>query len=159
MAGELSFGCFGDRLVELHVIIIKEFLAGLDVARCVNEDAVVFLHRFAVWIAGMIDPAGVVTADFWIYYVAVFQAKVESVWIVGVVRRGFPGNAFACVFDNACAFWNELRGVDAPAVHSGLPNLDLHGSLSSSCFLRHTRARNYLLAPVASVSPIPLWRR
>ena len=79
MAGEPFLGCFGDRLVELHVIIIKEFLADLDVAHCINEDTVVFLDRFAVWLAGMIDPARVVTANFWIDYIAVFQAKVESV--------------------------------------------------------------------------------
>ena len=145
MAGELSLGCFGDRLVELHVIIIKEFLAGLDVAHCINEDAVVFLHRFAVWIAGMIDPARVVTANFWIDYIAVFQSEVESVWIVGIIRRGFPGDAFARVLDDARAFRYGLRGVNTPAVHTGLANFDLHGSLPSSCFLRHTRARSHLL--------------
>ena len=85
MAGELLFGRFGDGFVEFHVIIIKEFLAGLDVAQCVNEDSVVFLDRFAVWIAGMIDPARVVTANFRIDYFAVFQSEVESVRIVVVV--------------------------------------------------------------------------
>ena len=104
MARELLLGRFGDRFVELHVIIIKEFLAGLDVAYCINKDAVVFLDRFAVWIAGMIDPARVVTANFWIDYLAVFQTEVESVWIVDVVGSGFPGDAFACVFDDARAF-------------------------------------------------------
>src|SRR5262249_19135926 len=81
-----------------------------------------------------------------INYVAVFHAEVESVWIVGIIRRGFPGDAFACVLDDACAFGNELRGVNAPAVHAGLPNLDLDGSLPSSCFLCHTRARNHLFS-------------
>src|SRR5206468_5736967 len=111
---------------------------GLDVAHGVNKDAVVFLHRFAVWIAGMIDPARVVTANFWIDNIAVFQTEVESVWIVVVVRGGFPGDAFACVLDNARAFGNELRGVNTPAVHTGRTNLDLYGSLPSFAFLRHT---------------------
>ena len=67
----------------------------------INEDTVVFLDRFAVWIAGVIDPARVVTANFWVNYLAVIQTKVESVWIVGVVGSGFPGDAFACVLDDA----------------------------------------------------------
>ena len=121
------------------MIIIKEFLAGLDVAHGINEDAVVFLDRFAVRIAGMIDPARVVTANFWIDNIAVFQTEVESVWIVGVVRGGFPGDAFARVLDNARAFGNELRGINAPAVHTGRTNLDLYGSLPSFAFLRHTQ--------------------
>jgi hypothetical protein len=109
----------------------------------------------------MIDPARVVTASFWIDYIAVFQSEIESVWIVGMVWRSFPGNAFACVLDDACAFGNELRGVNASTVHAGLANFDLHGPLPSSSFLRHTRARNHLFVPnfVASVSPILLWRR
>ena len=63
MARELLFGRFGNRFVQLHVIIIKEFLARLDVAQRIDEDAVVFLDRFAVWIARMIDPARIVTAE------------------------------------------------------------------------------------------------
>ena len=121
------------------MIIIEEFLAGVDVAYGINEDAVVFLDRFAVWIAGMIDPARVVTANFWIDYLAVIQTEVESVWIVGVVGSGFPGDAFACVFDDARAFGNELRGINTPAVHAGLANLYLYGSLPSFAFLRHTQ--------------------
>ena len=137
MAGELSLGCFGDRLIELHVIIIKEFLAGLDVAHRVNEDTVVFFDRLAVWIAGMIDPACLVTANYWIDYIAVFQAEVESVRIVGVVRRSFPGDAFARVLDDTFAFGNELRGVNAPAVHTGLANFDLDNVFPRFAFLRH----------------------
>jgi hypothetical protein len=152
VARELLFGRFGNRFVQLHVIIIKEFLARLDVAQRIDEDAVVFLDRFAIWIARMIDPARVVTANFWIDYIAVFQTEVESVWIVVVVGSGFPGDAFALVLDNARAFGNELRGVNAPAVHTGRTNLDLYGSLSSFAFLRHTQcgivlASNVCLGP------------
>src|SRR5262245_21255782 len=110
------------------MIIIKEFLAGLDVAHCINKNVIVFFDGLAVWITGMIDPARVVAANFWVDYVAVFKTEVESVWIVTVVRGGFPGDAFACVFDNAFAFGNGLRGINAAAVHSGLANLDLNGS-------------------------------
>jgi hypothetical protein len=162
VARELLLGRFGDRFVQLHVIIIKQFLAGLDVAQRINKDPVVFLDRFAVWIAGMIDPARVVTANFWINYIAVFQTEVESVWIVVVVGSGFPGDAFACVLDNARAFGNELRGINASTVHTGLANLDLHGSLPSFAFFRHTRVVElflFLTPASGGIDPIPQWRR
>jgi hypothetical protein len=162
VARELLFGRFGNRFVQLHVIIIKEFLARLDVAQRINEDAVVFLDRFAVWIARMIDPARVVTANFRIDYIAVFQPEVESVWIVVVVRGGFPGDAFACVFDDARAFGNEVRGVNAPAMHARLANLDLHASLPSFAFLRLAQSWNYFwfLTPACGgIDPILQWRR
>lgn len=152
MARELLFGRFGDRFVQLHVIIIKEFLAGSDVPQRINKDPAVFLDRFAVWIAGVIDPARVVTANFWINYIAVFQTEVESVWIVVIVGSGFPGDAFACVFDDARAFGNELRGVNALAVHAGLANLDLHGPPPSFAFLRHAQC-GIVLASKVSLGP------
>ena len=162
MARELVPGRFGDRFVELHVIIIEEFLAGVDVAQRIDEDPVVFLDRFAVWIARMIDPARVVTANFWIYYIAVFQTEVESVWIVFVIGSGFPRDAFACVFNNTRAFGNELRSVNTPAVHVGFANLELHGAPPSFAFLRHAQSWNYfwfftLLGD--GIYPIPQWRR
>src|SRR5206468_10315572 len=137
---------------ELHVIIIKEFLAGLDVAYCIDEDAVVLLDRFAVWIARMIDPARVVTANFWIDYIAVFQTEVESVWIVVVVGSGFPRDAFACVFDDTRAFGNELRGINAPAGHIGLADRDLYRPRPRLAFLRHAR-RGIALPSNVCLSP------
>jgi hypothetical protein len=91
----------------------------------------------------MIDPARVVTANFWIDYIAVLQTEVESVWVVQVVGSGFPGDAFACVFDDACAFGYELRGVNAPAVHARLAYLDLHGPPPSFAFLRPAVSWHY----------------
>src|SRR5437764_1319499 len=143
VARELLLGCFSDRFVDLHVIIIKEFLARLDVAQRIDEDPVVFLERFAVWIARMVDPARIVTANFWIDYIAVFQTEVESVWIVVVIGSGFPGDAFACVLDDPRAFGYELRGANAPAVHVRLANVDLHGPPPSFGFFRHTQSWNY----------------
>jgi hypothetical protein len=161
VARELLPGRFGDRFVELHVIIIKEFLSRLDVAQRIDEDPVVLLDRFAVWIAGMIDPARVVTANFRIDYLAVFQTEVESVRIFGVVGSGFPGDAFACVFDDARAFGNELRRVNTPAMHAGLANLDFYGPPPSLAFLCHADLWNYCwLTPARDgIDPIPQWRR
>jgi hypothetical protein len=140
MTRKFLFGCVRDRFVDFHSVIIKQFLAGFDVAHGINEDAVIFLDSFAVWIARMVDPARVVAANLWIDYIAVFQPEVESVWIVGVVGGAFPGDAFARVFDDAHAFANELPRVNAPTMHSRLANLDLYGRLSSSTFVRHTCA-------------------
>ena len=90
VALELFLGCFRDRLIEFHVVIVEEFLAWVDVAHGVNEDAIVFFNRLTVWIARMIDPPRVVTANFGIDYLAVFESEIESVWIIMVVRGGFP---------------------------------------------------------------------
>jgi hypothetical protein len=129
VAREFLFGCLRDRFVDFQPVIIKQFLASLDVANGMDEDAIIFFDSFAVRIARVIDPPRVVTANFWIDYIAVFQPKDESVWTVLVVGGGFPGDAFSRVFDNASAFGNELHRVNAPAVHTGLANLDLYGSL------------------------------
>lgn len=85
----------------------------------------------------MVDPARVVAPDLWIDYFAVFQAKVERVWIVLVVGSGFPGHPFAGVFDNTSAFGNELHGVNAAPVYAGLADRDSYSSLSTFEFLRH----------------------
>src|ERR1700750_1460270 len=90
-------------------------------------------------------PACIVPANFWINYLAVFQPKVESVWVVVVIGSGFPGDAFASVFDDAPAFGNELCGVNAPAVNIGPPNLDPNGSLPSPVILRHMLSPRHFL--------------
>ena len=51
MAGKFLFGCIRDRFINLHLVIIKQFLAGFDVAHGINKDPVIFLDGFAVWIA------------------------------------------------------------------------------------------------------------
>src|SRR5206468_9881041 len=99
----------------------------------------IFLDRFAIRFARVIYPACIVTVNLWVDNIAVFQPEVESVWIAVVVRGGFPGDALAGVLDNARAFGNELHGVNAPTVDTRRANLDLHGSISSFAFLRHTQ--------------------
>src|SRR4030095_8694372 len=102
-----------------------------------DEDAVVFFDGFAVWIAAMVDPARVVAANLRIDHLAVFQAKIERVWIVLVIGSGFPRHALPGVFDNAGAFGNKLHRVDTVAVHTGLANFDPYGSLATFALLRH----------------------
>src|SRR5689334_3527626 len=161
MAREFLLRRFGNRLVELHVIIVQEFLARLDVAQRLNEDTVVFLNCFAVWIARMINPARIIAANFWIDHLAVFQTEIESVWIVFVVGSGFPGDAFTCVFDDTSALPNELTGVNTPAVHVGFTNLQLHDASPSFGFLRHAQSWNYFwffTRACGGIDPIPQWR-
>src|ERR1700730_2683987 len=111
----------------------------LDIAHRVDEDAVVILDGFAVWVARMVDPARIIAADLCIDYFAVFQAKIECVRVVVVVGSSFPGNTLAGIFDNARAFGNELRGVNTATVHTGFANLDPSGSLSNLALLRHAQ--------------------
>lgn len=133
----LLFLLFGDRFVDFQRVIIEQFLARLDVAHCVDEYAIIFLGGFAVGVAGMVDPARVVPPNQRINYLAVIQAKIKCMWVVLDVGSGFPCGALARVFDNARAFRNELHGVNAPTVHTGLAYLDLDRSLSSFLFFRH----------------------
>jgi len=137
VASEFPFRSFCDRFVDFHRVIVKEFVAGFDITHRIDEDAVIFLDGLAVWVAAMVNPPRVVAANLWIDYFAVFQAEIEGVRIVLVVGSGFPGNALAGVFDNASAFGNELRGVNAATVHGGLANFDSYGSVSRFAFLRH----------------------
>jgi hypothetical protein len=137
VASEFPFRFFCDRFVDFHRVIVKEFLAGFDITHRVDEDAVIFLNGLAVWVAAMVDAARVVAANLWIDYFAVFKAEIEGVRVVFVVGSGFPGNALAGVFDNASAFANEMRGINAATVHGGLPNFDSYGSVSRFAFIRH----------------------
>jgi hypothetical protein len=87
----------------------------------------------------MVDPARVVAANLWIDYFAVFEAKIEGVRVVFVVGSVSPGNALAGIFDNASAFANEVRGVNAATVHGGLANFDSYGTVSRFASLRHVQ--------------------
>ena len=85
----------------------------------------------------MVDPARVVAADLGIDYCSVFEAEIECVRVVFVVGSAIPGYALACIFDDAGAFRNELRAVDAAAVHTRLANLNPDGCLWSFGFPWH----------------------
>ena len=122
MAHEFLFRFFRYGFVDFQRVIVKEFLAGFDIAHCVDEDAVVFLDGFAVWIAAMVHPARVVAADLRIDYLAAFKAEIECMRIVLLVGSALPGAALAGIFDDAGAFGDELRGVNAATVHAGTTN-------------------------------------
>src|SRR5262249_24853261 len=104
VASEFLLGFFRDRFVDFQRVIVKEFLSGFDIADRMDENAVVLFDGFAVWVAGMVDPARVVAADLRIDHLSVIQSKNEGMWIVLVVGSSFPGGPLASVFDNASAF-------------------------------------------------------
>src|SRR4029453_6822462 len=137
VAREFPLRFFGDRFVDFQRVIVKEFLARSDIAHRVDEDAVVFLDRFAVRVAGMVDPSRRVSTDLGVDYLAVIEAEIECVRIVLVVRSAVPGDALAGVLDDAGALGNELGGVNTATVHAGFANFGPSSWLSSPGFFRH----------------------
>ncbi|MNT40482.1 hypothetical protein D3C72_1767980 [compost metagenome] len=88
-----------------------------------DEDAALFLARFAVGFAGVVDPARAVAAELGVDDAAVVQAEVESVvGIAGIVRmalqRLLPRDVLALVLDHALAFGDGGDRVYALAVHA-----------------------------------------
>jgi hypothetical protein len=69
--------------------------------------------------------------------ITAFEAEIECVRIVLLVGSALPGAALAGVFDDAGAFGDELRGVNAATVHAGLANIDPSDWPSRFGFLRH----------------------
>src|SRR5215217_6860626 len=155
VAGKLAFRLFRDRFVDFQRVIVKEFLAGFDISHCVNKDAVVLLYGFAIRIAAMVNPASFVSADAGVNDLTVSEPENECVWIVLVVGRVFPSYALAGVFDNASAFRNEPRGVNAATVHTGFANFDpsVWSVLFNSTFLL-VPYRKLLLGGAANLSQV-----
>ena len=123
MASGFGFGRGRDGFVHFKLVIVGEFFARLNVAQRVDEDAPVFFDRFAVRVAGMIDPARVVPANPRVdHYYAAIQTEEECVRVVGVVGHTFPGDAFSGVFDDARLFPDAFRGKNAAPMHAGSAN-------------------------------------
>ena len=87
----------------------------------------------------MVDPARIVSADRWVDDFTVVETENECVWIVLVIGRAFPRYASTGILDNASAFRNEPRGINAPTVYGGLANVDASDCLSRFAFLWHAR--------------------
>ncbi len=120
-----TFECGGVAFVQGQAVVIVEFFAARDIAQGIDEHAAVFLAGFAVWLAGMVDPAGIVAVAAAVDDLAVFQAEKERMEVVG--RLGvfalygfFPGDVLAFIFDDAGAFGDLTGGEDASAVDTGV---------------------------------------
>lgn len=92
MANRFFLDFLRTRDVDDQAIIVKEFFARADIAQGfdVNAAAVVF-DRFAVWIAGMIDPAGFVAADRGIdHFCIVIESEIVGPLVVEILRDVRP---------------------------------------------------------------------
>ena len=100
----LDFFCARD--VDDQAIIVKEFFAGADVAQRLDENAAAMVFdRVAVWVAGMIDPARIISADGGIDHAFfIVEPEIICAGIVGFFRNIRPQNAASGVFDDESAF-------------------------------------------------------
>src|SRR4029077_8898448 len=63
VARKFVFELFGNWFVEFQGVIVEKFFTRLDVSQRINKNAAIFLNRFAVRVAGMVDPARVVATN------------------------------------------------------------------------------------------------
>src|SRR5438105_11612003 len=100
-----------------------------------NKDAsIVFLDRFAVRAAGVVDPAGFVPADLGVDDVgAIVDPKKKCVRIVHIGRNTFPRDAATRVFNDAPALSDGSGRENAPTVNRRLTYLnERHGEEARS---------------------------
>src|SRR5690606_20961713 len=109
---------------------VRQLLAALDVAERLDEDAAVLVHRLAVRVARVVDPAGIVAAPAAVDHRLVINGEEEGVVrldVVVVAAVGlFPTDPFAPVLDQARALGDAARGEHALAVD--LRAADLEGT-------------------------------
>src|SRR5438105_12513868 len=95
-----------------------------------DEDAtILFLDRFAVRVAGVIDPTRFVPADLRVDDVdAIVDPKKKCVRIVYIGRNTLPRDPATRVFNDAPAFSDGAGRENAPTVNSRLTHLnERHG--------------------------------
>jgi hypothetical protein len=95
-----------------------------------DEDAtIVFLDRFAVRVARVIDPTRFVSADLGIDNVgAIVDPKKICLRPVHIGGNTFPGDSATRVFKDAAAFSDGSGRENAPTVNSRLTHLnERHG--------------------------------
>ncbi|MEY2555366.1 MAG: hypothetical protein QOF93_510 [Verrucomicrobiota bacterium] len=119
MADRFLFDFFCARDVDDQAIIVKEFFARADIPQGLDENpAAAVFDRFAVWLAGMIDPPGFVSADGGIdHFFFVIEPEIICARIIEVLRNGRPQNTAPGVFDDARAFADRFGRENAATVH------------------------------------------
>jgi hypothetical protein len=129
MTDRFFFDFFCARDVDGEAIIVKEFFAGADVAQGFDEDpAAIVLDRFAIGIAGMIDPARFVAADCGVdHSFSVVKSEIVGAQVVRFLRDARPENAASDVFNDERAFTDGSGGVDTSAVHRRFADSQIFG--------------------------------
>jgi hypothetical protein len=100
-----------------------------------DKDAtIVFLDRFAVRVAGVVDPTRFVPAYLGVDDVgAIVDPKKKCVRTVHIGWDTFPRDAATRVFNDAPAFSDGSGRENAPTVNSGLTHLnERHGEEARS---------------------------
>src|SRR5438034_5203000 len=95
-----------------------------------DKDAtILFLDRFAVRVAGVVDPTRFVPADLGVDDVgAIVDPKKKCVRTLHIGRNTFPRNAATRVFNDAPALSDGSGRENAPTVNSRLTHLnERHG--------------------------------
>ena len=125
MARKFVFELFGNWFVEFQGVIVEKFFTRLDVSQRINKNAVIFFNRFAVRVAGMVDPARVVATNARVDHKdTATQTEEECVRVVGVGGHTFPRDAFSRVFDDARVLRDAFGRENAAPVDTRLPDLD-----------------------------------
>src|SRR5881275_3144883 len=124
-----------------------------------DKDAtIVFLDRFAVRVAGVVDPTRFVPADLGVDDVgAIVDPKKKCVRTVHIGRNTFPGDAAAGVFNDAPALSDGSGRENAPTVNSRLTHLNERHGEEARC----ASVNGYLLSIIESkelAKACPPWR-
>ena len=113
-----------------------------------DKDAtIVFLDRFAVRVAGVVDPTRFVPADLGVDDVgAIVDPKKKCVRTVHIGRNTFPRDAATRVFNDAPAFSDGSGRENAPTVNSRLTHLNERHGEEARC----ASVNGYLLSIIES---------
>src|SRR5437588_5574645 len=113
-----------------------------------DKDAtIVFLDRFAVRVAGGVDPSRFVPADLGVDDVgAIVDPKKKCVRIVHIGRNTFPRDATTRVFNDAPALSDGSGREHAPTVNSRLTHLNERHGEEARC----ASVNGYLLSIIES---------
>src|SRR5882757_609546 len=113
-----------------------------------DKDAtIVFLDRFAVRVAGVVDPTRFVPADLGGDDVgAIVDSKKKGVRIVHIGRNTFPRDATTRVFNDAPALSDGSGRENAPTVNSRLTHLNERHGEEARC----ASLNGYLLSIIES---------
>ena len=130
MADRFLFYFFCARDVDDQPIIVKEFFARADIPQGLDENpAAAVFDRFAVGIAGMIDPARFVSANGGVdHFLVVIEPEIICLRIVLLLRNGGPQNAAAGVLDDFLALADGRCRKNTAAVDARLADFEKFGS-------------------------------
>jgi len=113
-----------------------------------DKDAtIVFLDRFAVRVAGVVDPSRFVPADLGVDDVgAIVDPKKKCVRTLHIGRNTFPRDAATRVFNDAPALSDGSGRENAPTVNSRLTHLNERHGEEARC----ASVNGYLLLIIES---------